>query len=285
MKCVRMILSTLEQTAHESRAELRDVSGQKPVTRRQYLVGLTVIFMAAYAQYLIPDLGPITGAFVVYATSIVMVSLLYRTRIVRRTFHRTGLALKFGLALFGVFTLLGTILTVVVFYVMLAADPSATKLLNRPLPVLNVPPHLAWIMVWVSLFVVGPAEEYIFRGFVYGGMLNLFKGRHWLLLAFVSSMLFALAHLYYAAVYGIASIMPFIDIVAIGVALSITYYLSGGNLFIPALIHGLFDASGFLAVAVSTEVGLSLRGLLSIAGLVLAVVLARRCAGRKVADG
>ncbi len=285
MKCAGTILSTLEQAAQESRTELGDVSGQKPATRRQYLIALTVVFTAAYAQYLIPGLGPITGAFSVYGISIATVSLLYRTRIVRRAFHRTGLALKLGLALFGIFALLGVLLSVAVFYAMLAADPSATKLLNKPLPLLNVPPDLAWIMVWVSLFVVGPAEEYIFRGFVYGGLLNLFGGRHWFLLAFVSSMLFALAHLYYAAVYGLASIMLFIDIVAIGLALSITYYLSGGNLFIPALIHGAFDATGFLAVAVSTEVGLGFRGLLTLAGLILAMVLAHRSARRKLRNG
>jgi membrane protease YdiL (CAAX protease family) len=145
--------------------------------------------------------------------------------------------------------------------------------------------RVSWAQGDAAIAVSGPAEKYIFRGFVYGGLLNLFKGCHWLFLAFISSVLFALVHLYYAAVYGIASIIPFIDIVAIAMALSITYYLSGGNRLIPALIHGAFDATGFLAVAVSPKVGLSLRGLLTLSGLVLAVMLARRHAGKKVENG
>jgi membrane protease YdiL (CAAX protease family) len=275
MARIDMIAKTLDKMARESNAEMRWPSGLKPFTRRQYLIGLTVIFMAAYSQYLIPGLNPITGALIVYGTSIVTVSVLCGARIVRRTFRRTALALKLGLALFGIFALLGTILTAVVFYAMLAFDPSAANLLNKPIPLLNVPPHLAWIMVWVSFLVVGPAEEYIFRGFVYGGLLNLFKGRHWFFLAFISSILFALVHLYYALVYGIASIIPFIDVAAAGMALAITYYIGREPSHTSALIHGAYDASGFLGVAVSPVVGLTARGLLTFAGLVLAVILVR----------
>lgn len=65
------------------------------------------------------------------------------------------------------------------------------------------------------------------------------------MLAFLSSVFFAAVHLYYALTYGVASLIPFVDIVAIGMALAITYYHSGGNLLIPALIHGVYDATGF----------------------------------------
>jgi len=118
----------------------------------------------------------------------------------------------------------------------------------------------AWLMAGASILVVGPCEEYIFRGFVFGGLLRLFGSRHWLLLAFVSSILFAAVHLYYAIVYQVAALVPFVDIVAIGMALAVAYYLSKGNLLVPALIHGVYDAMGFVGVATQPEVGVRLRG-------------------------
>ena len=96
------------------------------------------------------------------------------------------------------------------------------------------------------------------------------------MLAFVSSILFATVHLYYAFTYGVASLIPFVDIVAIGMAFAITYYRSGGNLLIPALIHGVYDATGFLAVAISSNLGLYLRGLLIFIGIIVALTLFRR---------
>ena len=35
--------------------------------------------------------------------------------------------------------------------------------------------------------------------------------------------------------------------------MSATYYLSDGNLIIPAIIHGIYDATGFIGVAVSQD--------------------------------
>jgi membrane protease YdiL (CAAX protease family) len=100
----------------------------------------------------------------------------------------------------------------------------------------------------------------------------------------VSSVLFAAVHLYYALTYGVASLIPFLDIIAIGMALAITYYRSGGNLLIPALIHGAYDATGFMAVAASPRIGIELRGVLILAGVIAAVIMivAR---SQKIVDG
>jgi len=142
-------------------------------------------------------------------------------------------------------------------------------------------------MVAASFLVVGPAEEYLFRGFVYGGLLNILKGRHWFSLAFISSLLFAAAHLYYAFVYGIASLVQFADLVTFGMAMAATYYLSGGNLLMPAMIHGAYDAAGFIGVATSPEAGLFLRGLMMLIGIVASIPLLvqevrkRRASGRR----
>lgn len=91
---------------------------------------------------------------------------------------------------------------------------------------------------------------------------------HW----FLHSCLRAV-HLYYALVYGLASLVQFADLVTFGMAMAVTYYVSGGNLFIPALIHGVYDATGFLGVATSSSVGATLRGLMLLIGLIVALQL------------
>ena len=250
-----------------------DWQRKHPLTQRAYFIGLGTIFAAAYSQYVVRGFGPILEMLIIYGIPIWVVSFLCGSAILRRTFHNTLPALKFGLGLFGIFSLLGILAASGIFSIIVTIDPQAQSLMQKPNPVLHVPPEFAWIMVWLSLLVVGPAEEYLFRGFVYGGLLSLFKNRHWLLLAFFSSLLFSAAHLYYALVYGIASLALFAELLSIGTAFAATYYLSGGNLFIPILLHGLYDASGFLGVAVSQKVGLLFRISLMAAGILVAVVL------------
>ncbi len=242
------------------------------LTPVRYLIGIVIIFGAAYGQYLVSGLNPALGAFFVYGVSIIAIALLYRAPIVRCSFRHTGRALRLGLGYFGLFTVLGTGATLIVTALLVDIDPKALDLLQRPIPVLDVPPRLAWIMVGASIVIVGPCEEYMFRGFVFGGLLALFGERRWLMLAFVSSLLFAVVHLYYALVYGVAALIPFISIVAIGLALAITYYKTRGNLLIPALIHGVYDATGFLTVAVSTQLGARARGIFVIICITVAVL-------------
>lgn len=226
-----------------------------------------------YSQYLGVDYGPIPGFLVVYGVPILVITLLWRTKIISRFFNRTLSALKIGLGYFGAFTLLGIIVSFVILIVLFLFDPNTLNLLDKPNPVLNIPPSLAWVMVAVSLLIVGPAEEYIFRGFVFGGLLVLFKNRHWLSFAFASSLLFAGTHLYYAITYGIASLIPFTDLVTFGMALAITYYLSGGNLFAPSLIHGAYNATAFVGVATKQDIGTLLRWLMIVTGLVAGLAL------------
>jgi len=168
-------------------------------------------------------------------------------------------AVKYGFASYGSFTGLGYIITFVIILLFIIFDPAALNILNNPNPVLNTTPENAWVMVWVSFLVVGPAEEFIFRGFIFGGLLNVVGNRHWISLAFLSSILFAAAHLYYTLEYGLVSIIMFTQLVAFGMAMAAAYYLSNGNLLIPSFIHGLFDATGFLTVAISLDFGATLR--------------------------
>jgi membrane protease YdiL (CAAX protease family) len=128
-------------------------------------------------------------------------------------------------------------------------------------------------MVGISFLVVGPAEEYLFRGFVFGGLLSLFENRRWLTLSLASSVFFAAVHLYYGLVYGVASAIAFTDLVTFGMAMCVTYYLSGGNLLLPAVIHGAYDATGFLGVATSSQIGTVLRVLMMLIGIAVALSL------------
>jgi membrane protease YdiL (CAAX protease family) len=130
--------------------------------------------------------------------------------------------------------------------------------------------------------VVGPAEEYLFTAFTYGGLLSISKGKFWLPLAVASSLLFASAHVYYAVTYEVASVIAFITLATFGFAMAATYYWSGGNLLVPALIHGVYDATGFLGVAATMEIGLISRGALIFVGVAFAVFYFLRKVGVKL---
>jgi len=181
-------------------------------------------------------------------------------------------AAKFGLGLFGVLTVVGLFLSIIVLAILLHFDPHAINLLNKPNPVLNVPSNVAWVMIPVSILVVGPVEEYLFRGFINGGLLSMSKGKNWVLLAVVSSVMFASVHAYYAVTYGVASILVFVSLITLGLAMSITYYWSGGNILGPALIHGVYDATAFLGVATSIQIGAAARLVMMFVGIGFAVM-------------
>ena len=237
------------------------------LSKGKYLLGLLVIYATAYSQYLLPNWGLVFGLLFVYGIPIVIIGIYWGRYTLHRFFNRMTDAVKYGFASYGGFTGLGYLLTFIIILLIIIFDPAALNILNNPNPVLNTTPENAWVMVWVSFLVVGPAEEFIFRGFIYGGLLNVVGKRHWISLAFLSSILFAAAHLYYTLEYGLLSIIMFTQLVAFGMAMAATYYLSNGNLLIPSFIHGLFDAAGFLTIAVSLNFGAILRLQLFYVGL------------------
>jgi membrane protease YdiL (CAAX protease family) len=221
-----------------------------------YIIGVAVIFLAVYVPYFVP-LGEIGGYLVVYGLPAVVVSLFFGKQIVSRAFKNNVEAFKLSLGSFGAFYLIGLFLATAFLVLLLQFDPSAAELIQKPNPALDVAPNIAWLMMAFSMLVIGPAEEYLFRGFMFGGLLSVSKGRHWILLAVVSSLIFALAHGYYVLVYEVASPVFFIQLTCFGIAMSLAYYWSGGNLLAPIVIHGLNDAIGFLGVATSRTVALT----------------------------
>ena len=234
--------------------------------KKLYLIGVVVIYLCVYSQYFIHYVS-ITGYLVVYGIPVLVVSLIFGRQLLQRAFKNNKDAAHFGLGLFGVLTVVSLVLSFIALAIITHFDPHAANLLNKPNPVLNVSSSVAWLMIPVSILVVGPAEEYLFRGFIYGGLLSISKGKYWILLAAVSSVMFASVHAYYALTYSIASVLPFIDLIAFGLAMCITYYWSGGNIVMLALIHGLYDATDFLGVATTTQIGQAAQIAMVVVGL------------------
>jgi membrane protease YdiL (CAAX protease family) len=250
-------------------------SNGKILSGKSYFVGLLIIFAAVYSQYLV-HLGTVLGFLVVYGIPVAVISAIFGQEIIKKARNNSGKAFKLGLGLFGAFTIAGIVLSIIALIIILFLDPTAILLLNRPNPVLQIPPSIAWVMTGLSILVVGPAEEYMFRGFVYGGLLSVFKGKHWIGLAFLSSVLFMAVHLYYIITYGVASAVPLIDLTTFGMAMAMTYYITGGNIVVPALIHGVYDATGFIGVASSMTIGLVLRATFLTIGVIFAAIYVRR---------
>jgi membrane protease YdiL (CAAX protease family) len=208
----------------------------------------------------------------VYGIQVAVTLVLFGKELLRHASKNNSVAAKLGLGLFGVFTVIGTFVAVAVLLIIVQFSPGVQSFLSRPNPVLNVPPSEAWILIVVSFLVVGPAEEFLFRGFMYGGLLSIFKGKRWLSLAFVSSLMFAAVHGYYAVTYEAASVVAFILLISFGFSMCIAYYWSNGNLLVLAIIHGAYDATGFIGVATTEQFGLYARGALIALGLVCALL-------------
>jgi membrane protease YdiL (CAAX protease family) len=245
----------------------------KPLSALLYVAGVVVIFALVYLQYFI-HLGPIVGYALVYGVPVVIVSVIFGRMLYSRAAKNNQKAFKVGLGLFGLLTLVGLFLSVIAIAAISQFEPNVINLLSKPNPVLDVPPQQAWLLIAISMLVIGPAEEILFRGFMYGGLLSITKGRGWLPLAIVSSLMFAAVHAYYAVTYVIASAVPFITLTVFGVAMSLTYYWSGGNLIAAIIIHGLYDATGFLGVATAnTNIGLAARFILILIGSAIGIYL------------
>jgi hypothetical protein len=82
-------------------------SGGKRVGKKLFVLGLIVILVSTYLQYVIAGLNLASGTLLVYGVPILVVSLIMGRRIVSKALNRTYYALKYGLGYFGVLTLIG----------------------------------------------------------------------------------------------------------------------------------------------------------------------------------
>lgn len=241
----------------------------KALNKALYAVGVVAIFFCVYFQYFV-HLTSLEGYLVVYGIPVAVVLAIFGKQMLGRAAKNNKAAGQYGLGLFGVLSSTGIFLAVVAVIIISQFTPDVQTLLSKPNPVLNVPPSEAWVLIGISFLIVGPAEELLFRGFMFGGLLSISRGKHWVPITVASSALFAAVHAYYAVTYGVVSAVAFIQLITFGVAMCITYYWSGGNLIIPALLHGAFDATGFLGVATTPLIGNIARGVLIGVGLVFA---------------
>ena len=103
-------------------------------------------------------------------------------------------------------------------------------------------------MILVSLLVVGPVEELLFRGVVQGGLREAFDAIPAILLA---SLLFALVHV--PAIQGTATEQfAYVGVVfALGCLLGILYEHTG-NVVVPGLAHGAYNAAIYAILLAGT---------------------------------
>jgi len=242
----------------------------------RYAVGVAVLVLAITSQYFVPQTIPGARAIygtlagdlaIVYGIPIVAFVLLVGVEPLRRWNADPRRAPVLGLGWYGAMGLLALVVTVGLLIVYEAVDPGALQLLSRPNPVLQAASGDPWFFVGLS-FVVGAFEEAIFRGWIFGFWMG--RTRSWMMPAVLSSVLFAGLHLYYGTTYGAASPVIFPTLFLAGFGFAATYRVTGGNLVVPAALHGLYDASAYLTL-VSGTAGLAVRYLPMVAGAICAL--------------
>jgi len=218
----------------------------------RYVAGVVITVVAVLSQYFVPQTVPATrwvyGNFagdllVVYGIPIVAFLALLGVGSLRAWRARMGDAAREGLAWYGTLYLASLVVVVVLVIVYALVDPSALTLLSRENPALTQAQSDPWFYVGFS-FVVGAIEETIFRGWIFGFWST--RPTPWVVPAIWTSALFAAVHLYYGLTYGVASPLVYPSLFLVGFAFAATYRYSGGNLVVPALLHGQMDATAYL---------------------------------------
>jgi len=220
----------------------------------RYFLGVFVTVFAILSQYFVPQEIPAANVlygnlpgdlFVVYGVPILTFSLLVGGGPLRDWNRRMGLATWHGLRFYGLLTILALLVIFVLTIVYEIVDPAALQLLNRPNPALQQATGNPWFFVGFS-FVIGAFEETIFRGFMFGYWRD--RSGPWMVPAVWTSVVFAGVHLYYGTTYGAAAPLIFPGLFLLGFAFAATYRFSGGNLVVPAVLHGAHDAAAFLTL-------------------------------------
>jgi hypothetical protein len=105
----------------------------------------------------------------------------------------------------------------------------------------NVPALIFGLLVVWTLAAFG--EELIFRGYLMNTIKRVFRHKNggWFIACIVNAILFGLGHTY----QGITGI---ILLSVVGLLYALFYLASGQNLWVPILMHGLYDTSAFLVI-------------------------------------
>lgn len=105
----------------------------------------------------------------------------------------------------------------------------------------NVPALIIGLGIVWTLAAFG--EEMVFRGYIMHTLARPFKHKSlgWVIAVVMTSILFGLGHSY----QGMTGI---ILTGAVGMIYALAFFASGKNLWVPILIHGLYDTSAFLII-------------------------------------
>lgn len=252
-------------------------STRPPVPLARYFAGLAITVLAILSQYFVPQALPATqflydnlpgDLFVVYGIPIIAFAFLVGGGPLRNWYRNLRTASWQGLRWFGLLLTLAFIVTIVLEVIYNAVDPAALKALSKVNPALQQAEGDPWFYVGFS-FVIGAFEETIFRGWIFGYWRD--RRGTWLVPATWTSAVFAGVHLYYATTYGPAYPLLFPSLFFAGFAFAATYQVSGGNLVVPAFLHGAYDATSYLTL-INETLGVVLRfGLIGV-GLLIALL-------------
>lgn len=135
---------------------------------------------------------------------------------------------------------LGTI-GLIFFNLLISAIVAYTDIPAAPSELTNLSNPLYYILLaGISIVVIAPAEELLFRGVIQKRLTEAFSEPGAIL---VASTIFSLPH-YQALVVGEGRITTLITIFALGCILGVSYSRTE-NLTVPILMHGVFNAFVF----------------------------------------
>ncbi len=137
---------------------------------------------------------------------------------------------------------------ITVYLVVIISMPLVTRLTGQPVDKSpfetlrgNVPALIIGLFVVWTLAAFG--EELIFRGYLMNTFARVLGNKNggWIFACFINSILFGIGHTY----QGISGV---ILLGIVGLLYALFYLGSGRNLWVPILIHGLYDTSAFLVI-------------------------------------
>lgn len=137
---------------------------------------------------------------------------------------------------------------ITVYIIVIISMPLVTRLTGQPVDKSqfetlrgNVPALIFGLLVVWTLAAFG--EELIFRGYLMNTLARVLgnRNRGWIFACFINSILFGVGHTY----QGISGV---ILLGIVGLLYALFYLGSGRNLWVPILIHGLYDTSAFLVI-------------------------------------
>jgi len=232
---------------------VRDLLGEREDNKRVgFLLDILIVFtplliLGGFGEWL--GDGTVMGAFFInlaYVLSIIAATVVLKTRglgwrdigMARPASWPKTVLLGFGVA---VSALLANVLFQVIIQaipgVALApSDQSSFDALGGSLPMLILYLAAAWTLITFG-------EEMIFRAFLMNSLAALFPGRRgqWVLALVGSSLIFGLVHFS----WGLAGVL---EMTVVGFVLGAAYLLSGRNLWVTIISHGLANTLGFILI-------------------------------------